>query len=78
MRSGRRLILCIAITKAANPAHIVEALLKCREAAIGSATAAGGLVGAPWIILGFGRRCGGNSDGNCQYEQEFHTFPEFA
>jgi hypothetical protein len=72
MRSGRRLILCIAITKAANPAHIVKALLKCREAAIGSGAA------APRIILGFSGRCGGKSDENCQYKQEFHTFSGFA
>jgi hypothetical protein len=67
MRSGRRLILRIAITKAANPAHIVEALLECREATIGSTAAARGIVGAPRIILGFGTRCGGNANANYQY-----------
>ena len=32
MWSGWRLILRIAIAKAANPAHVIEALLECREA----------------------------------------------
>jgi hypothetical protein len=59
--------LRIAITKAANPAHIVEALLKCREAAIGASAAAGSVIRAPWIILGFGARRGRNRDANCQY-----------
>jgi len=67
MRAGRRLILRVAITKAADPAHVIEALLECREAAIGSAAAAGRVIRAPWIILRFGARCGGNAQANCQY-----------
>jgi hypothetical protein len=61
MRAGRRMILRVAITEAADPAHIVEALLECREAAIGPSAAARRL-----IILRFGARCGGNTDANCQ------------
>ena len=57
----------IAIAKAANPAHVIEALLECREAAIGPSAAAGSVIRAPWIILRFGARCGGNPDANCQY-----------
>jgi hypothetical protein len=50
------MILRVAITEAADPAHIVEALLECREAAIGPSAAARRL-----IILRFGARCGGNT-----------------
>jgi hypothetical protein len=47
MRSRWRLILCGWFAKSADPAHIVQTLLKCREAAIRTTATTTAVIGAP-------------------------------
>src|ERR1700751_773422 len=48
---GTRHVLSIAIAKAAHSAECREALLECDESAV---RAAGSIIGAPRVVLGYG------------------------
>jgi hypothetical protein len=54
MRPGWRLVLRIWLTKAAEPARGIHALLKCCKAAICAAARPTAVNRAPRIVLGFG------------------------
>jgi hypothetical protein len=59
---GARNVLCISITKAANPADSRQALLEGDESAVRATST---VIRTPWIILGFG--AGADPDRNYEY-----------
>jgi len=71
MRSGWRLVLCIDVAKAAEPASGGHALFKAYETAIRAAAFLAAIIRAPRIVLGFGACSNANDiDANSQYEQQ--------
>src|SRR6266702_7296319 len=56
MRPGWKLILCVRLAQATEPARGIHALLKCREPAIGAPVVEVAVIRAPRIVLGLGTR----------------------
>jgi hypothetical protein len=71
MRPRWRPVLRIWLTKAAEPARGIHALLKCCKAAICAATRPTAVNRAPRIVLGLGaRHYPGSHDENCQHKKQ--------
>jgi hypothetical protein len=71
MRSGWRLVLCIDVAKAAEPARSGHALFKAYETAIRAAAFLAAIIRALRIVLGFGACSNANDvDADAQREQQ--------